>query len=1074
MNTRSNGIGARRGRWLACAAAGALGIAALAAAAPAAAQESSLAFRIEEQPLADALLKVSRQGGVDIMAPEAVTRGRTAPAVSGRMTVPQALTRLLAGTGLRFRRSGENSYLIESARGEDQAGSAAAEIGSAGASSKGIAEILVRGSRSQNVDIRRTEDDAQPYVVFDSEEVEKSGANNLEEFLNTRLSMNATRGSAAQTDQTTLAGSIADGLSNNSSAINLRGLGVQQTLILVDGRRVARTTNRTGDFLQSDINGIPLGAIERIEILPSSAGGIHGGNAVGGVINIIRKRDYKGLDLRLSYDAPVRGGGETYEISLAGGFSLEQGRTQVSFSASQSGANKLLVGDNGLWREGRRLYFENSTSELTSPVLGATPNICAATFFAGFCDSFIAPLLGLPDVPLVLDPAYGGASLGSGMTFVPAGYAGAASDGVAALVENAGRQNLDLSNDSRGLRSAMRGNPRVRSANINVRRSVSSATDAFVDLTWSENLGRALYSLAPTDFSIAADAPNNPFQQQILVTIPVVGLDEAATSRGRTTGAVGGLIARLGHGWNASAEAAWSRSRVGSQATHGSLDRALFNAAVLDGTVDILRDLEEHKIDYTSYRSASSTEFSPIESEQWLLSARASGPLFDIWGGPVVLTALAERRMDEVGTITLISRNAPFLPPYSAAVHPSRSQGVNSAYAELRVPVLSEMNAIPFARELEASFALRHDRYRTTIAVPDIFFLNSEDQVPPVVDHSSSRFQSTDYTVTLGWTPVRGIKLRGSYATGFLPPALSQSVPGIYNPHFPFLHDPRRGNTLVAVPIELNSRGDAGSLDPERSKSLSLGLVLTPSVLPKFRISADYSRISKRDEITQLFHEQVLANEDSLPGWVERDAPSPADEQLGWAGPVRRLKGGWINLAESKVEALDFQLDYSLDVAALGEFHFYAVATHALGFERQLTPTTPHYDAVGKSDGPLKWRGNIGLDWTKHGWGAGWNMQYYHRYSLRYGDPTQDALFGAFAEQLQGTARIPGQSYHDLYARYRFGSDGSGILNGLELGLGIRNVFDTKPPVVAAAINGYSAYGDPRLRRITLSVKKHF
>lgn len=149
------------------------------------------------------------------------------------------------------------------------------------------------------------------------------------------------------------------------------------------------------------------------------------------------------------------------------------------------------------------------------------------------------------------------------------------------------------------------------------------------------------------------------------------------------------------------------------------------------------------------------------------------------------------------------------------------------------------------------------------------------------------------------------------------------------------MRDPLRGNQFIALPWQI-SFGGGGDLAPEQSKSLSLGVIITPSFLPGFRASADYTRIAKTDEITGLGLSQVLANEEYLPGFVVRDAPSPTDIQLGWAGPIQSIRTGFGNLARSRVESLDFQIDYSHDSRALGNFHVYAIATHMLTFVRQL------------------------------------------------------------------------------------------------------------------------------------------
>src|SRR5262249_31019066 len=88
-------------------------------------------------------------------------------------------------------------------------------------------EILVKGSRILNTDIPRTRDDAQPYVIFDRETIERSGAQNLEDFFKQHLPMNTTALTSAQLPST----------NGVNTAVNLRGLGENQTLILVDGHR---------------------------------------------------------------------------------------------------------------------------------------------------------------------------------------------------------------------------------------------------------------------------------------------------------------------------------------------------------------------------------------------------------------------------------------------------------------------------------------------------------------------------------------------------------------------------------------------------------------------------------------------------------------------------------------------------------------------------------------------------------------------------------------------------------------------------------------------------------------------
>src|SRR6185312_2537746 len=217
------------------------------------------------------------------------------------------------------------------------------------------------------------------------------------------------------------------------SSINLRGLGSNETLVLIDGRRTAGLNLGTlvangGSLGQPDINGIPLAAIERIEVLPSSASAIYGGAAVGGVVNIILKKNFDGGELSYTYDNPFSGHAPIQNVNGAYGFSLDNGRTQVTLRASYSDADPLLLKDRqSLFARGVSEILANDPPFLytnANPFPGATTNIGSLT-----------------GVPLVLR---NGVSLNSPITSIPAA-AGPTTAISNALVANAGRYDLGLS-----------------------------------------------------------------------------------------------------------------------------------------------------------------------------------------------------------------------------------------------------------------------------------------------------------------------------------------------------------------------------------------------------------------------------------------------------------------------------------------------------------------------------------------------------------------------------------------------------------------------------------------------------
>lgn len=1035
----------------------------MATTAPAYAQQAEARrdFNIRAQPLASALNEFSRQSDIVVTAPARLTRQRSAPAVRGSYTPREALQALLSGSGLTYRAGRGGTFIIEQgtpAQGEAAAGSAPAESERAAAGA--TPEILVIGRRTINADIRRTEDDAQPYVTFDAEQIEQSAAGNVEDFLRTRLPMNTQRGTFTQDGG-------ANAANGNQSRFNLRGLGANQTLILVDGRRMPGINN-FGDFAQPDINGIPLAAIERIEVLPSTASGIYGGGATGGVINIITRKDYTGVDVGITYRSPFEGGGASRRLDFSGGLSLNGGRTSILLAASYADADPLRTSDRDFAARARSLQLANNPAAFLTP---ATPPI-----------GFTSNIRSQNGSNLVLD---NGTPLNSPRTFVPIGYAGPSTDGGAALVANAGLYNLDIPDTLQGGRVSLLNDPTVWSATLNIRHAFSTRVEVFLDLSHSDNRGHALGGLISDVVTLPANAPNNPFTTPINVRFSPTGLIAPIVSASETTRAVGGVIVRLPREWTVSADLAWNRSRFTQTSTNpilGDPDGAgpglPFATDLTNGTLDVLRDLNAFPLDYAPYLFPSPNQFSgPVDTVLLDATLRVSGPVLRLPAGPVTLSALFERREEDLKDVLFDTG------PGAAAASRFRltaaaSQNVNSYYLETRVPLFSSANALPLLRELELQASVRHDTYETRLPAPAFVFSSAREGPFPPVTYNTNNVEGTGYTVGVRYSPIRDLVLRASYGTGFLPPSVTQLRPSLPSPPVTLtLVDPKRGGVSSTFVVDLFSGGNL-DLVPEESESWSIGGILTPRFLPGLRLSVDYTRIEKTDEISGIVLAQILSLEDDLPGRVTRAPLTDADRALGFTGGViTSIDTRAVNIARTRVEAYDFQADYTLRTERLGTFHLYAVATWQPHFQRQTTARSAAVDSVGFSNGQLEWRGNAGLNWESGPWTLGWNAQYYGSYRP-WAATDAPATINAVVLN-QGSDTIPSQTYHDVFLRYRFGADARFphvAFANTEILLGIQNIFDQSPPILASTgtTGGYSTYGDPRLRRFSISVRKHF
>ena len=130
-------------------------------------------------------------------------------------------------------------------------------------------------------------------------------------------------------------------------------MGSSQTLVLIDGRRLPSLPSIDNAFLQSDISGVPLSAIDRIEVLTATSGGVYGAGAVAGAVNIVLKRDYRGADLAVTYGDTSRFDAATKRVDGRIGFTPDGGRTDVMRIAAHSHRdNRTAVVVSGVWRFG--------------------------------------------------------------------------------------------------------------------------------------------------------------------------------------------------------------------------------------------------------------------------------------------------------------------------------------------------------------------------------------------------------------------------------------------------------------------------------------------------------------------------------------------------------------------------------------------------------------------------------------------------------------------------------------------------------------------------------------------------
>ena len=944
-----------------------------------------------------------------------------------------------------------------------------------------------------NMDIPRGVNDVQAYYIIGAEEIENAGKANLDEVLRDNLTQNTVVETFSQVDpnSTSLLNQM-----GATSQVNLRGLGTAQTLILINGQRTSNFANRGATF-QPDTNGIPLAAIERVEVLPGSASAIYGGTAVGGVVNVILKRNYTGGQVSTTYqntfetDAPLRTLNAIFGTSLGRG-----GRTHLTLSASYTDGRPLRLKDRPFIVDYFKRAVANSPATFytaTQPFLsGATPNIALSTgALNGFTNAQTATL--------TLKAT--GQALNSRFTYVPYGTTASTSAATlaAGLLANAGRYNLDFARSVyRGTESLLAHVSRKQSLMARIDHQLTKSISLFADFSFNNNklleaewdpLGNNNYQ-----FGVPGNAPTNPFRENVVITVPLPANQSAHNDvLNQVANAVIGGVVKLPAEWRLAADVNYSVNaqkvsyalmNMANTTTFGGYQGLLFNGAI-NPFVDTFAspiNFQQYYGEWTGYNKDTMLDY----------NVRASGPLFRVWGGRPTLTVGSEVYTERLPQ-AFVGGSFPPVPP--AARNPTNQYSyftgqrisTYAGHAEISVPLVSGRNERPLLRALELQAAVRSE-YFEIYTDPDARVNLFPDAVPPRETHSAvisrkdvAKFHATRPTAGFKYQPFREVTIRASYATAFLPPTFSQLTQRVNTagvaPATPtaVFFDPVTNSSYASLSVA----GNNPRLGPESSKNWNFGVIWEPQgALKDLRFNVEYWRIDKQDLIRNVNNVQQLANMgDRAPeGSVERD---PATKRITLFTFTN------YNVGDGMTDGWDVSADYR-KATPLGVFALRTRAT--LTDHLKLPPAIGYapleYRDYVNSGGVNQAKTTTTLSWGHGSWRATWTTTYQGGYK-QAGAPGDPIYLGAANPALvttstgpQGGNTVASQTYHNASLSYAFGAKGDAAwLRRLPVQLSVNNVFAALPPFDAAAARApffYSRYGNIRLRDYVLRVKKDF
>ena len=312
--------------------------------------DSLYELAIEPKRIDAALKEFAEQTGLQVLVLSEHAGDIVAPRVAGRLTDSEALSRLLRDTGLVYEKIDDRTIAVrpaaaakfektsysaspsssrfkvaqaESVVGQDVQNDSqqGADDTARSANVQKLEEVVVTGSYIRGVELS-----ASPMITVSREEIERSGYTTVQEVIRD-LPQNLNSINERTNDTFVPTGGFSGSQSNFSAGANLRGLGGDSTLVLLNGRRLARTGRDT----HVDLSLIPVSAIERVEVLTDGASALYGSDAVGGVINMITRKNFNGAEARVSYGSAESSSHSRRQAAALLGRSWGSGQFMLSY-----------------------------------------------------------------------------------------------------------------------------------------------------------------------------------------------------------------------------------------------------------------------------------------------------------------------------------------------------------------------------------------------------------------------------------------------------------------------------------------------------------------------------------------------------------------------------------------------------------------------------------------------------------------------------------------------------------------------------------------------------------------------
>ena len=884
-----------------------------------------------------------------------------------------------------------------------------------------VEKIQVTGSRIS----RQGAIAPSPVTAISGESLLNSGAMNIGEVLNELPSLANTfsLGNSGQFIGTA-------GL----NILDLRGMGTDRTLVLVDGKRHVSSSAGTAAV---DTNTIPTTWIERVEIVTGGASAVYGADAVTGVVNFILKKNIEGFDISATQGFAQENGYKNDKYQASYGFNFDNDRGNIAFAAEYSSQESLDALDNPWTATAyRNMSFESIMGyEREEDQLNST----------AFPDNFYTPNAGY----YVLNNA--GVFGGGTKTFNADGsikdiYIGDQVDGVFCA-------NCDLFN----LRQFTQLQPEFDRTNLNVKGNYELNDDTTVYAQAKYARTRAISMAQPAFFFYSDETTitrNNAFLDDSVAEymdangLESIELNRMMTDLGRRTEAderetyryVLGVEGYINDEWNYEAFVNYGKTELERENRNNLILQNFYNAIDAieddngnivcasgseDGCVPLnIMGYGQHSQDAIDYVNTTSVGTSKIEQYNAGATIANSG-IYELPAGYVGFAAGVEYRKEKSEIEEPDNAAGTF---FNALGEDKGEYDVSEVFTEVTVPLLE---GLPGVDMLTFDTAARIANY-------------------------SSIGNAKSWKLGLDWQVFEDLRVRATKSSALRAPNISELY-GEASQTFFSVSDPCRTDELedlanadqriancaaLGVPADFNSDYDSATLEgvnggnidlqAEQSISKTLGLVYTPAWFEGFTATVDYWEIELTDAITNIDGQTILDRcvdsetgiNNPYCGLIDRGSET---------GEITQIRSYELNIAGQEAKGVDFELGYDFD-ALEGAFRTSLIATYLKDrkeFPFQDNPELFYQNAgtAGESD----WQGVFTVNYSRGDWEASWKTRYIERASL-YDN--------------QELARNPNPSNRMELASYAVTdvTAGYNFKNGVSLTVGIDNLFNRALP----------------------------